>query len=65
MIAPILPQGDVVQGSYQQESENSDRVAWNRAKFATKKARLESILKRSGYSLEALEKAVMPQYRHW
>ncbi|MEK7480928.1 MAG: hypothetical protein AAB604_02395 [Patescibacteria group bacterium] len=65
VIASILPQGEAIQGEYRQENENPDRVAWNKAKFATKKARLESILKRSGYSFEDLEQAVMPAYRHW
>lgn len=64
VIAPILPQGDAVRGGYAQKSDDPTRAAWNQAKFATKEARLESILKRSGYSLEYLKQAVMPAYRN-
>lgn len=64
VIAPILPQGDAVQSGYVQKSGDPARATWNKAKFATKKARLESILKRSGYSLEYLQQAIMPAYRN-
>lgn len=63
VIATIVPQGESAQGGYGQKSDDPARAAWNQAKFATKKARLESILKRSGYSLEYLKQAVMPVYR--
>lgn len=64
VIAPILPQGESAQGGYEQKSDDPTRAAWNQAKFATKKARLWSILKRSGYSLDYLKQAVMPAYRN-
>lgn len=64
VIAPIMPQGESAQGGYAQKSYDPTRAAWNKAKFATKKARLESILKRSGYSFDYLKRAVMPAYRN-